>query len=307
MTHGARGSAAPPVAEPRDADPPPVGPSDHERPALEPGAELAAGLRLLERLGGGDRYEAWIAWDDRLLVPVVAKLLRPELRDDPRALGAIAREAHALHLLEHPVLVRSFGSHLDGTLPYLVLEFLDGPRLSTLLRRHGPLSIEQVVLMARQLAAALHYMGHEGWVHLDVKPRNVIMTASPRLIDLSVARPIRVARGTTGVGTDAYMAPEQILPERSGEIGPPSDVFGLGATLLEALTGRQPFPASRTERHPQLRPDRPPLPEQAPSLLRDLVAATLDDRPDRRPTAAAVHDALDGLAEWAHRSIRRLR
>lgn len=307
MSCGMSGPRSPRAAGPRESEGATPDPSHAAIPRLEAGTVLDAGLRLLERLGGGDRYEAWVAWDDRLLVPVVAKILRPALRDDPPALGAIAREGHALDLLRHPVLVRSFGSHVETPLPYLILEFLDGPRLSTLLRRHGPLSTEQVVLLARQLAAALHYIAGEGWVHLDVKPRNIIMTGSPRLIDLSVARPIGVARGTAGVGTDAYMAPEQILPERSDEIGPPSDMFGLGATMFEALVGRQAFPAVRTERYPQLRPARPSLPEKAPSLLRDLVAAALDDRPERRPTAAALHDALDGLAEWAHRSVRRLR
>ena len=274
---------------------------------LRPDLLIAPDLRLLKPLGGGDRYEAWIAWHDRLLAPVVVKLLRPHLAGDERARRAIAREVEALSRLSHPVLVRSFGANLDAAVPHLTLELLDGPRLSTLLRRYGPLSGEQAVLLARQLASALHYIANQGWVHLDVKPRNIIVMATPRLIDLSVARPIEVARRTTGVGTAAYMAPEQIDPARAGEIGPPSDVFGFGATLHEALAARQAFPATPQEPFPQLRSDRPTLPTKTPPVLAALVTAALDPDPARRPDAATVHDALDDLVTWAARSGRRLR
>ncbi len=275
--------------------------------ALERGAQLSRDLRLMQPLGGGDRYEVWVAWDDRLLAPVVVKLLRPNLIGDERARRAMAREAEALGGLWHPVLVRSFGADLGAAVPYLTLELLEGPRLSTLLRRYGPLSAEQVVLMARRLASALHYMAAEAWVHLDVKPRNIIVTATPRLIDLSVARPIAVARRTTGVGTAAYMAPEQIDPARAGSIGPASDVFGLGATLHEALTGRPAFPSSHAERHPQLRLERPVLPPKTPPVLAALVSAALEPDPAARPTAGNIHDELDELTTWAARSARRLR
>lgn len=281
--------------------------NDPTRWALEAGSHIGPELWLLERLGGGDRYEAWVAWDDRLLAPVVVKLLRPHLLSEARSRRAMEREVQALLRLSHPVLVRPFGADLDAPVPYLTLELLEGPRLSTLLRRHGPLSAEQAVLLARQLASALHYIAGEGWVHLDVKPRNVIVTATPRLIDLSVARPMAVARRTSGVGTGAYMAPEQIDPRRSGEIGPPSDVFGLGATVYEALTARQAFPSLPDDPHPQLGVDRPALPPKTPHQLAALVTAALDPDPARRPAAARIHDELDDLAVWAGRSARRLR
>lgn len=276
--------------------------------ALEPGQEIAPGRYALALLGGGNRYEAYLAWDERLFTSAVAKLLRPHLVGDPKALEGLARETRALTELQHPVLVRSFDAVLEGERPHLLLEHLDGPRLSTLLRKYGPLSPEQLILLARQLCSALHYMAGAGWLHLDVKPRNIIVTAAPRLIDLSVARTLAQAQAVTShVGTDAYMAPEQCDPERFGEIGPHSDVWGLAATLYEALTGRQAYPrSSEDERFPQLTAELPEIPRKAPPPLASALEAALQPDPRDRPTAGELYESLEPLAGWSHRRARKL-
>lgn len=283
-------------------------PNATRRWRFDAGDPIVPGRRALKLLGGGDRYEAYVAWDERLHIPVVAKLLRRHLVDDPKARAAIAAEAGALERLQHPVLVRSFGAVLDGDRPHLVLEFLDGPRLSTLLRKFGPLAAEQLVPLARQLCSALQFMAGEEWVHLDVKPRNIVMTASARLIDLSVARPTDAARRISRpTGTDAYMAPEQCDPSRFSEIGPPADIWGLGATLFEALTAQQAFPADGGARFVQLRAEPPAVPPKAPPALAAAVRACLANDPEARPTAAELDDMLEPLAEWSTRALRRLR
>jgi serine/threonine protein kinase len=272
------------------------------------GDEIAPGRRALKLLGGGDRYEAYVTWDDRLHLPVVAKLLRPHLVGDPNARAAIAAEALALETLEHPVLVRCFGAVLDGARPHLVLEFLDGPRLSTLSRKFGPLAAEQLVPLARRVCSALAFLAGEGWVHLDVKPRNIVMTSSPRLIDLSVTRRVEAARRSNRpIGTDAYMAPEQCDPARFAEIGPAADVWGLGATLFEAIAGRQAFPAGPGRTFPQLRGAAPALPDKVPPALAMAISACLANDPIARPTAVELDDLLEPLAEWSARAVRRLR
>lgn len=249
-----------------------------------------------------------MAWDERLHVPVVAKVLRRHLVDDARARAAIAAEADALGQLQHPVLVRSFGAVLDGDRPHLVLEFLDGPRLSTLLRKFGPLAAEQLVPLARRICSALQFMSGEGWVHLDVKPRNIVMTSSPRLIDMSVARRVVDARRISRpVGTEAYMAPEQCDASRFSTIGAPADIWGLGATLFEAIAGRQAFPADGAARFVQLRTDPPPVPDKAPPALAAAIRACLVGNPAARPTAAELDDMLEPLADWSTRARRRLR
>jgi serine/threonine protein kinase len=283
-------------------------PRSSRRWGFEPGEPIVPGRRALELLGGGDRYEAYVAWDERLHIPVVAKMLRRHLVDDPRARAAITAEAEALERLQHPVLVRSFGSVLDGDRPHLVLEFLDGPRLSTLIRKFGPLASEQLVPLARQICSAIGFMASEGWVHLDVKPSNIVMTSSPRLIDLSVARTHAGARMIKRpVGTDAYMSPEQCDPARFSQIGPPTDVWGLGVTLFEALAAGKAFPPDGISRFPQLRLEPPPLPDKAPPALAVAVRASLVDDPAARPTAAGFDEMLEPLAEWSARALRRLR
>ena len=276
--------------------------------SLAAGAELVAGRRVLALLGGGSRYEAYLVWDDHWFAPLVAKVLRPHLLEDPRAIGGLAREASALAELRHPALVRAFDATLDGDRPHLLLDYLDGPRLSTLIRRYGPLSPEQLVSLARRLCSGLQYMAGQGWLHLDVKPRNIIVTASPMLIDLSVARTFAEARAISSpVGTDGYMPPEQCDPSRYHEIEPRSDVWGLAATLYEALTGRKAFPQMGDgDRFPQLHSAPPAMPAKAPRILSSTLDAALRPDPRDRPTAAEFYDALEPLADWASRAARRL-
>jgi serine/threonine-protein kinase len=271
-------------------------PSTHPSWRFAEGDEIARGRYAARLLGGGNRYEAWLAWDDRLLTFVVAKLLRPHLVEDGDAHRGLARELAALERLAHPSLVRAFDAVLEGPRPHLVLEAVDGPRLSTLLRNYG-IALEQVLPLALSLCSVLHYLAAAGTVHLDVKPRNVVMSATPRLIDLSVARAFdELETIVSPVGTDGYMAPEQCFEARFDEIGPAADVWGLGATLYETLAGRPPFPHARQGFYPQL--DNPPAPldpKRAPGLLADLVLACLSPRPGDRPTAAQLAADLEPL------------
>jgi len=269
--------------------------------AFEEGEEIAPGRFAVRLLGGGRGHEAYLAWDDRLFSLVVAKLIRPHRVDDASARRQLAAEAHAYATLQHPVLPRSFDAVLDGGRPHLVLEFLDGPRLSTLVRKQGLLAVEQTLPLAIQLCSALHYMAREGWVHLDVKPKNVVMGAPARLIDLSIARTRNEALHTAGpIGTDAYMAPEQCGVQRIGKMGPAADIWGLGVTVYEAITGRLPFPASREdgppeERFPQLVHDPIPFSKDVPPILADPIMSCLVERPEDRPTAEDLAGALQPL------------
>ncbi|MDF2749629.1 MAG: hypothetical protein K0T00_804 [Gaiellaceae bacterium] len=259
------------------------------------GDEIVPGRSAVRLLGGGHRYEAYLAWDDELRSLVTVKIVRPDLVDDPGVLAGIAGEARSLQRLRHPAIVRAFDAVLRGGRPHLVLELLDGPRLSTLVRT-SVVAVEQVLSLGLQLASAAHYLSVRGIVHLDIKPANVIMAGPPRLIDLSVALPVEeLASITSPVGTDAYMAPEQADPSRFAEIGPPADVWGIGVTLYGALAKRQAFGSTPEERFPQLTRRPGPLPHEVPRALSELLFATLDPRPADRPTAAELGDALEPL------------
>ena len=289
--------------------------SARERPTwgLEPGDPIAPGRTVLHRLGGGSRYEVFLVWDEHHLAVLVAKLLRPDEAMEPVSLRELTREAGALSSLGHPVIVRCFDAVLDGRCPHLLIEHLEGPTLRELVEAAGPPSLEQLLPLALHLASALHYMAAEGWVHLDVKPENVVMGAPPRLIDLSVARTLDRARRLGGpTGTDAYMAPEVCAAHRGGDgAGPAADVWGLGATLYHAVAGAPPFPrpdgarraADLAVRFPQLVGVPEPLPRRTPPALADAIGACLAPQPADRPAAGEVAVALEPLVSELPRGL----
>ena len=271
------------------------------------GDEIVPGRYAVRLLGGGKRFEAYLAWDDDLHALVVVKILRPHRADDARWLEGLAKEADILTRLQHPVIVRSFDATLAGPRPHLVLEFLEGPRLSRLLRKYGKLSYEQLLPLGLQVASALHYMGTREVLHLDIKPQNIIMGAPPRLIDLSVAHTFE--EGVTldsPVGTDAYMAPEQCRPTELGGVDSKADVWGLGVTLYESIVGVRPFPSpqgaegSRVD-WPQLNHGVPALPADVPRVLAELVLCMLEPLPEDRPGPADVAAILEELVTFLPR------
>jgi eukaryotic-like serine/threonine-protein kinase len=267
------------------------------------GDEIIPGRVALNRLGGGHRYEAYLAWDEVLFSAVVVKIIRPDQVNDSSALRGLDREVRTLERLCHPVLVRTFGAVLGGPRPHVVLEHLDGPRLSTLLRKYGRLPLEQLLPLALEVCSALHYLGESGTAHLDVKPSNIIMGAPPRLIDLSIARTFEEAAALDHpVGTDAYMAPEQCDPPGTGTPGPEADVWGIGATLFEATAGYRPFregtedeQAPVDERWPQVVEEPRALPRDVPDGVAKPVLACLHKDPAQRPTASELARLLEPL------------
>lgn len=267
------------------------------------GHEIAPGRTVLKPIGGGHDYEVYLVWDDHLFSIMVAKLLRPDRADTDAGLRSLLREAEALEQLSHPVLLRGFGAVLDGPTPHLLVEHLEGPSLRRLIRRGGPLPLQQVLPLALHVASAAHYLAEEGYLHLDIKPDNIVMGLPPRLIDFSLVRSLERARRITGwIGTRAYMPPEQCAPGEAGQIGPWSDVWGLGATLFHAISGKPPFrrgskddSASLEERFPQLDADVRPWPRAVPPALSEAVLACLRKEPSERPAAAELALAFQPL------------
>ncbi|SEC87758.1 Protein kinase domain-containing protein [Nocardioides exalbidus] len=265
---------------------------------LAEGEDLAPGLSALRRLGGGSAYEAWLCFDEVTWSAVVVKVLRPSQVDDESSRRGLRREVLALRTVNHPVVVRSLRDGQDGERPHVVLEHVDGPRLSSLVRRHGRLQAQQYLPLAIDVASALHYLRHIGWTHLDIKPSNVIMGAPARLIDLSVARPEEDARRLRHpIGTDAWMAPEQADP--TGEHAPShaADVWGLGATLFHAVAGRRPF----ADGDPDAERRTPPL----PAAGRGARAAARRRSGSGRRRAGGVPAARPGPAAAPARGRRR--
>ena len=264
------------------------------------GDAITPELTALRSLGGGSAYEAWLAFDQITYGPVVVKVVRPDEAADEQTLRSLVREARALDVAHHPVTVRGLRYDDESSRPHLVLEHVEGPSLSRLIRRHRRLAPEQYLPLAIDIASALHFFRHVDVCHLDIKPSNVIMGSPARLIDLSVARQAeRAAELTTVIGTDAYLAPEQAAPGPYGVPGYASDVWGLGTTLFHAIAGHRPFrtgnPDSRepAERFPQLLEAPSELPRDVPATVQKAVHAMLEPDPRDRPLPHEVAEALE--------------
>jgi serine/threonine protein kinase len=275
--------------------------SRHPSWNLAEGDALTPELTAMRLLGGGNAYEAYLAFDEITYAPVVVKVLRPDQVTDGSSLRGLRREVAALALVNHPVVVRGLRHELEGERPHVVLEHIDGPRLSSLIRRHGPLQEQQYLPLAIDVASALHYLRRVEVAHLDIKPSNLIMGAPARLIDLSVARSFEAAAALTGqIGTDFYMAPEQADPGGAfGVPGAASDVWGLAATLFHAVAGYRAFDDGDPDAHdlraryPQLSEEPYELPDRVPAEVAKIVYAALERDPANRPLPHEVSDALE--------------
>ncbi len=280
----------------------------------------------IERLiGQGGMGLVFRAFDPQLHRVVAVKLLAPQLAASATARQRFAREARAVAALAHPHLVAIHDVVADGPLPYLVMTYIDGVSLEELVRRRGPLPIDQVIQLARQLSAALATAHDAGLIHRDIKPGNILCEADGQravLTDFGLVRTLDDATLThSGIlaGTPHYMAPEQA---RGNTVGPQSDLWGVGAVLYFSLAGRPPFEAehpmavlhqvcsTRPDSIKRLRPD-------VPAALAAIVQRLLEKNPaDRYRDCAALKDDLDrlmrgGSSRWrmsrSSRSRRRLR
>lgn len=257
------------------------------------GDEIDANLVVRRLLGGGNRYEVFEASDRGLSKSVAAKVLRPNKVSEDRARAALTREAEIAGRLSHPNLIRFIRWSDALPRPHLVFEMVPATSVEDHLENVGPVRVPETCLLGIRMLAALQYMHDEHVLHLDVKPANVTMGDPPRLLDLSLARAGTTVRLDREVGTPSYMAPEQCRRET---LTPATDLFGLGATLYEALTAMQPFsegdPDAREVemRYPQLVEEPVPLRELRPEIPRaldDVIRSCLAVDPAQRPRSAA--------------------
>ncbi|MDX1658114.1 MAG: serine/threonine-protein kinase [Nitriliruptorales bacterium] len=268
---------------------------------LRSGDAITPHLDTIKVLGGGKQHEVVLATDDRRLTTVVVKLLRPDNRDD-RGLAILREEAERLETVRHAAYPRLLELADAGERPHLVMEHVEGPRLSRLVKRFGPLSLEQLLPLAIDVAGALHYLHGLRMVHLDVKPGNLVVSDRVRVIDLGLARTFASAAGLSGrLGTISWMAPEQHRPAES-EVGPAADVWGWGAVLLFAATGDWPIRRLRREggdtwvlSEPDT--DHITIPGTLPDELASCLSDALSWRPTDRPSPAALARRLEPLVD----------
>ncbi|WP_309068049.1 protein kinase [Microbacterium sp.] len=277
----------------------------------EPESPTAAMLdgryRLLECIGTGGMSRVHRA-EDTALGRIVAIKLIADMGDEDAARAR--SEVAVLASLSHPALVTLFDAHIGAGQDYLVMEFVDGPTLSQLLRE-GPLPPAETAALATELAEALHAAHRAGIVHRDVKPSNVLLASTDvpgrrfhaKLADFGIAYLLHSDRMTSPgmvMGTAAYLAPEQARGEAPT---PATDVYALGLMLLEALTGEPAFPrATPVATAVARQTTRPRIPATVPAGWASLIERMTAPDPIARPSAADVARETAGLAHASRAS-----
>jgi eukaryotic-like serine/threonine-protein kinase len=219
------------------------------------------------------------------------KLLRSPWEEDPRALELLAREARVGRRIANPHLVPVLATNLDRPPYFVVMPYLDGWSLDACVAAEQRPPLPVALWIARQVAEALEALEAAGWIHADVKPSNIRVSPAGHatLVDLGSARRHGESRSLADrpvVGTLAYMAPEMLLSTLAADIR--SDIYSLGGTLYELLTGRLPFQADNARRlvqnHRQELPsDLRLLAPHMPTHVARLVRQMLAKQPLRRP------------------------
>lgn len=247
-------------------------------------------------IGRGGMGAVYRGYDPLLDRYVAVKVLAPHLVWEKEFVGRFLREARAAARLKHPHIVTIYDVGQEGDWYYFVMEYLEGQPLTEVIRQRGPLPPDEVLSILRPLAEALDYAHHQGLVHRDIKPGNVVVAAAGQvtLTDFGIARAAQETRLTaTGVlvGTPEYMAPEQV---RGLTVDARSDLYSLGVVAYEMLGGRVPFQAESTLAlmYKVAHEPPPPICQARPDLPAGVEAVLAKAPGDRYATVSGFVEAL---------------
>jgi len=250
------------------------------------GTRFGPDLTVLGIVDDRGSEPVYLVWQHKSWCPMLCKVLQ--------SMEAAQREANILLALAHPNIVRCFGVNGSNC---LLMEYLEGPSLHQLVksRPKRQLGISDALRISMYVGAALCHIHDRGLLHLDVKPANVVVVnGRPVLCDFGIARWQADPRPRSVRGTEGYMAPELCLLE---ELTPAADIFGLGVTLYELLTGNMPFPDKKDdEPYPQtLQPPSSVRKHRAalPVGLEELVLSCLSLDPKARPSLGVLLPSLN--------------
>jgi hypothetical protein len=228
---------------------------------------------------------------------VAIKVIRTDFTRDAEFLGRFRSEVTRARQVPPFCTAEVLDADLDHDPPYLVVEYVDGPSLSDVVRDRGPLSPSALHSAALGIATALTAVHGAGVIHRDLKPGNVLFALGGlKVIDFGIARPLEATSQHTRtdqmLGTVAYMAPERFDEEPGLRVSPASDIFAWGAVVTFAGTGRTPFAADSAPATAMRILTQPPTLTGLPVSLRGIVARTLAKDPAERPTARELLDLL---------------
>jgi len=228
------------------------------------------------RIGSGGMAEVYRAHDLMLERPVAIKLLRDDFAQDPAFRERFRQEAKAAANLSHPNIVTIYDFGFDDRQIFIVMEYIPGTDLKTILASRGKLSVNETLPLIIQACAGVGYAHRAGLVHCDVKPHNMIVTPDQRLkiTDFGIARAL-VSISSQETSHVVWGSPQYFSPEQAAGLppSPASDVYGLGVVLYEMLTGRLPFIADTAAELSRMHCSVMPEP---PSQINPDIPASLD-------------------------------
>ena len=278
--------------------PPPPSASPH------PLAEAIKGYRIEERLGAGGMGDVYRAQQISLDRPVALKILPPHLAEDEEFIERFVIEARAAGKLSHQNIVAAVDLGESNGRYFFVMELVRGPTLRQVIQREGAIEETRALDIARQIARGLRQACLQGLIHRDIKPANIMFTPEnvAKICDFGLARDIHAdpARAEPGIvgSSPAYASPEQSRGRR--DLDHRTDMYSLGVTLFEMLTGQRPFAADTTavlsNKHATEAPPEPRSlnPEITPAA-NQLVLRLLHKKPEQR--FASYDELLESMDE----------
>ena len=264
--------------------------------------------KLLRHIGSGGMSTVYLAEHMLMHRQRAIKVLPKARVNDSSYLDRFHREAQATATLDHPNIVRCYDVDNDGDTHYLVMEFIEGRDLNSVVKQEGPLPLELACNYIAQAAEGLQHAHNANLIHRDVKPANLLVDSKGvvKLLDLGLAlfsddgkASLTAAHNENVLGTADYLAPEQAV--NSHKVDHRADIYGLGCALYFLLTGHPPFPegtlAQRIAKHQQQMPEdiRKERPE-CPRDLADICVKMMQKRPEKR--YANMREVADALEGW---------
>jgi serine/threonine-protein kinase len=265
----------------------------------EPLSRLLGGrYRIIREIARGGMGIVCLAYDKELEMNVALKLLPPQLSNDPNALKQLRSEAKLSMSLAHPNVLRLHNLDTSGKSKFLVMEYVDGPNLKTVLKNRGKLKLDEVFPIIRAVCMGLDYAHSERVLHRDLKPANIMLTAKKdvKIADFGIARQMKESMTSlsqeTVAGTPLYMAPEHLMGHH---LTVRSDIYSLGAVTYELLAGYPPF--HKGDILAQIRFNNPePIPGLPDPVNRVILNALSKDPQNRPASAADFYKALKDAA-----------
>ncbi|GHJ46604.1 putative serine/threonine-protein kinase PknA [Catellatospora sp. TT07R-123] len=262
---------------------------------VSPGTLLSGRYRIDDRIASGGMGDVWRGTDTVLDREVAIKVMLTALLEDPNFVERFKVEARTMATVNHPGVVRVYDFGMDQV-AYLIMEYVEGDPLARTLNKFGRLTAARTMLLVAQAADALQAAHEKGIVHRDVKPGNLLVRPNGTLVltDFGIARSAAASQLTaTGavMGTASYLAPEQASGAGASSS---SDIYSLGVVAYQCLTGNRPYdgdtPLEIAMKHVNGTP--PPLPNEIPPVVRQIVQRAMAKDPAKRwPSAASFADA----------------